>query len=514
MKIILTGAAGFIGSCFLSHLNFLGIDDAVIVDTTSLAEENPNLSNKKFKDYLPHVEFLENLEAGNFQNVDGIIHTFVTEYDLDEEIIGADEDLDGAKTGATLGDLWRNNPLVKIGVVLVAVAVIAGVAMMFGGTEEKTAASDIGTNSEVTSVPGATEGATPAYVAAVEAQNEANLEEALQTGGSTLPVPVETPTDRLVAPDEEGQDQAAEDPLMRWRRLQEERLTREIENQVEVEPVEVLDSEQQSEAVRKLSEAMAGQMEKILSTDSETKKFNYVQLVNYEEEEGKNGSPSNQNNPNTGDPNDGSSNNGGSGFDELDSSGIEEEVRQEILIPAGEIEYAQLVIEANSDVPGPVLALLVSGPLSGSKMLGTFTVVDDYLTLTFDTIVVDEETYAINAVALDPATTLPGMATEVDHRYFKRIVLPAAAAFVEGFSDALSQTEQTQITIDTGSDTTTSTDSEPTTEENIANGIKEAGQEVRDILDEFADKTETLVKIHAGTPIGVLFTEAVVQEET
>ena len=202
------------------------------------------------------------------------------------------------------------------------------------------------------------------------------------------------------------------------------------------------------------------------------------------------------------------------GFDELDSSGIEEEVQQEILIPAGEIEYAQLMVEANSDVPGPVLALLVSGPLSGSKLLGTFTVVDDYLTISFETIVVDGESYSISAVALDPSTTLPGMATEVDHRYFKKIVLPAAAAFIEGFAEAVSETEETTITIDTGSDTTTSTNGEPTTEEEVANGIEEAGQEISEILEEMADETETLVKIHAGTPIGVLFTEPVVQEET
>lgn len=430
--------------------------------------------------------------------------------DLDEEIIGPDDNLDGApsKKGGTLGDLWRNNPLVKVGVVLVAGAIIFGVASMFGNSKEKVELSDVGYGSEVTSTPGITEGASPAYTAAIEEQNEADLEQALQTGGSTLPVPVETPADRLQLPDDGEESQASEDPLMRWRRLQEERLTREIETQVEVEPVAVLDSEQQSEAVRKLTEAMAGQMEKILTGDKEETTFSYVQMIKYKPEpdqtnNGVNtqGSPSNPNPDNQ-------------GFDELDSSGIEEDVQQEILIPAGEIEYAQLMVEANSDVPGPVLALLVSGPLSGSKLLGTFTVVDDYLTISFETIVVDGESYSISAVALDPSTTLPGMATEVDHRYFKKIVLPAAAAFIEGFAEAISQTEETTITIDTGSDTTTSTNGDPTTEEEIANGIEEAGQEISDILDEMADETETLVKIHAGTPIGVLFTEPVVQEET
>lgn len=244
---------------------------------------------------------------------------------------------------------------------------------------------------------------------------------------------------------------------MRWRRLQEERLTREIETQAEVEPVEVLDSEQQNEAVQKLSEAMAGQIQKILTTDGETKKFTYVKLVNYDEQnaEASGARPAGEQQPQQGE------NQPGNGFDELDSSGIEEDVRKEVIIPAGEIEYAQLIIEANSDVPGPVLAMLVSGPLSGSKLIGSFTVVDDYLTLSFETVVVDGESYSVSAVGLDPGTTLPGMATEVRHRYFKRVVLPAAAAFVESFADAIAQTDQTEITINTGTDTTSSTTNEP-----------------------------------------------------
>ena len=46
---------------------------------------------------------------------------------------------------------------------------------------------------------------------------------ALQTGGSAIPVPVEYPRDRLQLPKEEME---TEDPLHRWRRLQEERVVR------------------------------------------------------------------------------------------------------------------------------------------------------------------------------------------------------------------------------------------------------------------------------------------------
>lgn len=438
--------------------------------------------------------------------------------DLDEEIINVDDGLDSAPSKNTLGDLWRTNPLVKIGVVVVAMITIASAAVMLGGESTKQVRSDVGQNSDIASTPGATEGATPAYVAAIAAENEEKLEEALQKGTSTMPVPVEGKADRLVEPEEAEADATSEDPLMRWRRLQEERLKREVETQVEIEPVEVLDAEQQSEAVKRLAEAMSAQMQTILGKDDEDKtKFTYMSLIEYEDLDGDK-IPDIHDNDVQGRDGTRSGNNGnqggGNGFDDLDAASEDVDVRENIIIPAGEIEYAQTILEANSDVPGPVLAVLMSGPLSGSKMLGSFTVVDDYLTINFETVIVDGESYDITAVAIDPGTSLPGMATEVDHRYFKRVVLPAAAAFVEGFAEAVGQMEQTSITIDTGTDTTTATSEEPDTEEEVANGIKEAGQEVREILDDMADDTKVLVKIHAGTPIGVLFTEPVVEEDT
>ena len=63
------------------------------------------------------------------------------------------------------------------------------------------------------------------------------------------------------------------------------------------------------------------------------------------------------------------------------AANAEETIFEDILIPAGTIEYAQLVLEANTDAPGPVLADIMSGPLAGSKLLGSFTSTDDYLIL-------------------------------------------------------------------------------------------------------------------------------------
>src|SRR5260221_10830626 len=74
MKVILTGAGGFIGSCYLSQLNSMGIDDVVLVDT----ERNPSayrvLSQKKFKTYLTREELLVQLDGPALKDIDLIVH--------------------------------------------------------------------------------------------------------------------------------------------------------------------------------------------------------------------------------------------------------------------------------------------------------------------------------------------------------------------------------------------------------------------------------------------------------
>lgn len=73
--------------------------------------------------------------------------------------------------------------------------------------------------SAISAPPGTAE-ASPAYVSAVEQKREEELDKALRTGGSAIPVPMEAATDRLQIPGEMD----GEDPLHRWRRMQEQRV--------------------------------------------------------------------------------------------------------------------------------------------------------------------------------------------------------------------------------------------------------------------------------------------------
>src|SRR5687768_6132645 len=74
MKILLTGATGFIGSCFLGKLNRMGIDDAVIVDTAAAPGDNPNLRSKKFKDYISRDALLTALDGPALNDREVVVH--------------------------------------------------------------------------------------------------------------------------------------------------------------------------------------------------------------------------------------------------------------------------------------------------------------------------------------------------------------------------------------------------------------------------------------------------------
>ncbi len=73
--IVLTGGAGFIGSCILSRLNSIGRDDIIVVDHLDSESKKANLKNKKFVEFFDKKDFIELVKSDKVsKKVDSIIH--------------------------------------------------------------------------------------------------------------------------------------------------------------------------------------------------------------------------------------------------------------------------------------------------------------------------------------------------------------------------------------------------------------------------------------------------------
>ena len=89
--IIITGAAGFIGSCMAGKLNSLNIDNIILVDDFNREDKRKNWENKHFTDKIQRDDFFKWAEI-NSSKIDFIIHlgartdTTEADYSVFEEL--------------------------------------------------------------------------------------------------------------------------------------------------------------------------------------------------------------------------------------------------------------------------------------------------------------------------------------------------------------------------------------------------------------------------------------------
>ena len=74
MKIVVTGAAGFIGSNLVKGLNARGIDDIIAVDDMTDGNKFRNLADLRIADYVDADDFYELFAEGAFGEVEAVFH--------------------------------------------------------------------------------------------------------------------------------------------------------------------------------------------------------------------------------------------------------------------------------------------------------------------------------------------------------------------------------------------------------------------------------------------------------
>ena len=75
MKLIVTGAAGFIGANIVKALNARGVTDILAVDNLTRAEKMPNLAECEIADYLDKEDFIARVRADEIDaDVGAVLH--------------------------------------------------------------------------------------------------------------------------------------------------------------------------------------------------------------------------------------------------------------------------------------------------------------------------------------------------------------------------------------------------------------------------------------------------------
>jgi intracellular multiplication protein IcmE len=172
---------------------------------------------------------------------------------------------------------------------------------------------------------------------------------------------------------------------------------------------------------------------------------------------------------------------------------------------AGDIIFGVMETSVNSDEPGPVMAQVVSGPLAGSKLLGSFRRVEDQVFIEFTLLSAPEVSTSlpVKAVAIDPETARTALATSVDHHRLLRYSTLFASAFLQGMGDAVLAGIQPDFTLE-GDNTLTVNSVTVGTRDQVIVGLGEVGRKAGEKMDKFFDMPPT-VTVDSGTAVGLMF---------
>lgn len=184
-----------------------------------------------------------------------------------------------------------------------------------------------------------------------------------------------------------------------------------------------------------------------------------------------------------------------------------------ILIPAGRGIYAHTIIAVDSDTPGQIILEADSGPITGDRMLGSFSSAGgntDRLIVRITSIFHNGETIPVNGIVIAPSSMETSVASSVDQHYVSRFLLPAAAAFVQGLGSAFETTGNTIGSISPFGGYTFTQDLNIGKQLGIAAGT--AAQLMGNALQQSAP-TRPTVHLAANSSVGIIFTDNIVSKQ-
>ncbi len=73
-RVVVTGAAGFIGANIIKGLNARGIDDIIVVDDLSQGDKFRNFADLRIADYVDMDDFYPNFDEGHYGQVEAVFH--------------------------------------------------------------------------------------------------------------------------------------------------------------------------------------------------------------------------------------------------------------------------------------------------------------------------------------------------------------------------------------------------------------------------------------------------------
>lgn len=393
-------------------------------------------------------------------------------------------------------------------VVLAVLALVGG--FWFVGNNAASVQAPTGTNlaatPQINNVPGSS--TSPQYNKEVDEQNKQIAAQALSSGGSFVPTPVNnavsgtSPMSDIERANQEGR--AAED--RERARLEAERLRQEEEERARQAALQQLQQASAPVAVPVVQVQEPKRAEKYSVDDVE---LISTLLSSWNTKASKAEFDfAGQKQQNTG----GSQNSAMMQSNQGVQAAGTQNVVAKSLAPSGTIYNAILETSINSDEPSPVIAKIVSGPLAGARLIGGMQRTGEKVLVEFGTISLPnaKSSMKIRAVAIDPKSTRTALADDVDRHYFLRYGVLLASAFLGGYSDAIARQNTTTTVTPDGN--VVQTTGEISSKDINRQAIGSVGKELAEQTKQQIQGLQPTITVNSGSAIGILLMDDLVEQ--